>query len=122
MELMREELVELVASMMEEEGFEVYEPVPSEDYLPDLLAVYEEEGGSYQIAIQVEDCAGLETELAESRARHIARHCRASGEGFLLFIPMEWEELGREKFEEWGISDVAELIPVDVEFEEDGEV
>jgi len=117
--LSREELTEIIAAIMDEEGFEIYEPESEEKYLPDLLAVYTDESGEkQQIAVQVEDCQTLQTEEAEKRAKAIAEHCRWSGEGYLLTIPIECEDLGNQKFEEWGLSDVAELIPIGIEFEE----
>lgn len=121
--LTREELVELIAVLMEEEGFDLYEPeAEGEEYLPDFLAVFEnEEGERQQIAVQVEDCQTLQTEEAEKRAKAIAEHCRRSGEGFLFVVPIECEELGSEKFEEWGLSDVAEFVPIGIEFEEEEE-
>lgn len=121
--LSKEELVEIVAVLMEEEGFELYEPeAEGEEYLPDFLAVFEsEEGEKQQIAVQVEDCQNLETEEAERRAKTIAEHCRRSGEGFLFVVPIECEELGGKKFDEWGLSDVAEFVPIGIEFEEEEE-
>ncbi|WP_163328620.1 hypothetical protein GFV12_00440 [Desulfurobacterium thermolithotrophum] len=120
--LSREELIEVIAALMEEEGFEIYEVEVDEEYLPDFLAVYTDENGeNQQIAVQVEDCQTLETEEAEKRAKTIAEHCRRSGEGFLFVVPMECEELGKQKFEEWKLSDVAELIPIGIEFEEEEE-
>ncbi len=120
--LSREELIEIMAVLMEEEGFELYEPEADEEYLPDFLAVYEDENGErQQIAVQVEDCHTLETEEAEKRAKTIAEHCRRSGEGFLFVVPIECEELGSDKFEKWGLSDVAEFIPIGIEFEEETE-
>ncbi len=121
--LSKEELVEVMAVLMEEEGFELYEPeAEGEEYLPDFLAVFEnEEGEKQQIAVQVEDCQSLETEEAEKRAKTIAEHCRRSGEGFLFVVPIECEELGSKKFDEWGLSDVAEFVPIGIEFEEEEE-
>ena len=121
--LSREELVEIMAILMEEEGFDLYEPeAEGEEYLPDFLAVFEnEEGERQQIAVQVEDCRTLETEEAEKRAKAIADHCRRSGEGFIFVVPIECEELGKEKFEKWGLSDVAEFVPIGIEFEEEEE-
>ncbi len=120
--LTKEELMEIMAVLMEEEGFELYEPEADEEYLPDFLAVYEDENGEkQQIAVQVEDCNTLKTEEAEKRAKTIAEHCRRSGEGFLFVVPIECEELGNEKFEKWGLSDVAEFIPIGIEFEEETE-
>jgi len=121
--LSKEELVEVMAVLMEEEGFELYEPeTEGEEYLPDFLAVFEsEEGEKQQIAVQVEDCQSLETEEAEKRAKTIAEHCRRSGEGFLFVVPIECEELGSKKFDEWGLSDVAEFVPIGIEFEEEEE-
>ena len=117
--LSREELTEIIAAIMDEEGFEIYEPESEEKYLPDLLVVYTDESGEkQQIAVQVEDCQTLQTEEAEKRAKAIAEHCRRSGEGYLLTIPIECEDLGNQKFDEWGLSDVAELIPIGIEFEE----
>jgi len=119
-ELSREELVEIVAALMEEEGFELYEPEANEEYLPDFLGVFEDEDGEIrQVAVQVEDCRSLQTEEAEKRAKAIAEHCRRSGEGYVFVVPLECEELGNKKFEEWGLSDVAEFVPVGVEFEEE---
>ncbi len=118
--LSREELVEIVAALMEEEGFELYEPEANEEYLPDFLGVFEDEDGEIrQVAVQVEDCRSLQTEEAEKRAKAIAEHCRRSGEGYVFVVPLECEELGNKKFEEWGLSDVAEFVPVGVEFEEE---
>jgi hypothetical protein len=120
--LSREELIEIIAAIMDEEGFEIYEPESEEKYLPDFLAVYTDESGEkQQIAVQVEDCQTLQTEEAEKRAKAIAEHCRRSGEGYLLVIPIECEDLGNQKFDEWGLSDVAELIPIGIEFEEEEE-
>ncbi len=121
--LSREELIEVVAVLLEEEGFELYEPeAEGEEYLPDFIAVYEDENGErQQVAVQVEDCETLKTAEAEERARAIAEHCRRSGEGFLFIVPIECEELGSQKFEEWGLSDVAEFVPIGVEFEEEEE-
>jgi hypothetical protein len=121
--LTREELVELMAILMEEEGFEIYEPeAEGEEYLPDFLAVYEDEQGErQQIAVQVEDCNTLKTKEAEERAKAIAEHCRRSGEGYIFVVPIECEELGNEKFEQWGLSDVAEFVPIGIEFEEEEE-
>ncbi len=119
--LTKEELVEVMAVLMEEEGFDLYEPeAEGEEYLPDFLAVFEnEEGERQQIAVQVEDCQTLQTEEAEKRAKAIAEHCRRSGEGFIFVVPIECEELGNQKFEEWGLSDVAEFVPIGIEFEEE---
>ena len=121
--LTREELIEIMAILMEEEGFELYEPeAEGEEYLPDFLAVYEDENGErQQIAVQVEDCQTLKTEEAKSKAQTIAEHCRRSGEGFLFVVPLECEELGNQKFEEWGLFDVAEFVPIGIEFEEEEE-
>ena len=120
--LSREELIEIIAAIMDEEGFEIYEPESEEEYLPDFLAVYTDESGEkQQIAVQVEDCQTLQTEETEKRAKAIAEHCRRSGEGYLLAIPIECEDIGNQKFDEWGLSDVAELIPVGIEFEEEEE-
>ena len=120
--LSREELIEIMAAIMDEEGFEIYEPESEEEYLPDFLAVYTDESGEkQQIAVQVEDCQTLQTEETEKRAKAIAEHCRRSGEGYLLVIPIECEDIGNQKFDEWGLSDVAELIPVGIEFEEEEE-
>ncbi len=121
--LSREELIEVVATLLEEEGFELYEPeAEGEEYIPDLLAVFEnEEGERQQIAVQVEDCDTLRSEEAEKRAKAIAEHCRRSGEGFILVVPIECEDLGNQKFEEWGLSDVAEFVPIGIEFEEEEE-
>lgn len=120
--LSREELIEIMAAIMNEEGFEIYEPEAEEEYLPDFLAVYTDESGErQQIAVQVEDCQTLQTEEAEKRAKAIAEHCRRSGEGYLLAIPIECEDLGNQKFDEWELSDVAELIPIGIEFEEEEE-
>ncbi|GAB6076055.1 hypothetical protein [Desulfurobacterium crinifex] len=120
--LSREELIEIMAAIMNEEGFEIYEPEAEEEYLPDFLAVYTDESGErQQIAVQVEDCQTLQTEEAEKRAKAIAEHCRRSGEGYLLAIPIECEDFGNQKFDEWGLSDVAELIPIGIEFEEEEE-
>ncbi|ADY72744.1 hypothetical protein Dester_0085 [Desulfurobacterium thermolithotrophum DSM 11699] len=120
--LSREELIEVIAALMEEEGFEIYEVEADEEYLPDFLAVYTDENGeNQQIAVQVEDCQTLEAEESEKKAKTIAEHCRRSGEGFLFVVPMECEELGKQKFEEWELSDVAELIPIGIEFEEEEE-
>jgi len=121
--LSREELIEVMAVLMEEEGFELYEPeAEGEEYLPDFIAVFEnEEGERQQIAVQVEDCQTLQTEEAEKRAKAIAEHCRRSGEGFIFVVPIECEDLGSEKFEEWGLSDVAEFVPIGIEFEEEEE-
>ncbi len=121
--LSREELIEVVATLLEEEGFEIYEPkAEGEEYIPDILAVFEnEEGERQQIAVQVEDCDTLKSEEAEKRAKAIAEHCRRSGEGFILVVPLECEDLGNQKFEEWGLSDVAEFVPVGIEFEEEEE-
>ncbi len=101
-----------MAILMEEEGFEIYEPVAEgEEYLPDFLAVFEDESGErQQIAVQVEDCYTVRTEEAEKKAKAIAEHCRKSGEGFFFVVPLECEEEGKKKFEEWGLSDVAEFI------------
>ncbi|MEO2065703.1 MAG: hypothetical protein ABGX17_04290 [Desulfurobacteriaceae bacterium] len=121
--LTKEELMELMAILMEEEGFEIYEPeAEGEEYLPDFLAVYEnEEGERQQVAVQVEDCNTLNTEEAEKKAKAIAEHCRRSGEGFIFVVPIECEEEGSKKFEEWELSDVAEFIPIGIEFEEEEE-
>ena len=120
--LTKEELMELMAVLMEEEGFEIYEPEGGEEYLPDFLGVYEdEEGERQQVAVQVEDCNTLKTKEAEEKAKTIAEHCRRSGEGFIFVVPIECEEEGKKKFEEWGISDVAEFVPIGVEFEEEEE-
>ncbi|SMO54145.1 hypothetical protein SAMN06269117_10967 [Balnearium lithotrophicum] len=121
--LSREELIEVVATLLEEEGFEIYEPkAEGEEYIPDILAVFEnEEGERQQIAVQVEACDTLKSEEAEKRAKAIAEHCRRSGEGFILVVPIECEDLGNQKFEEWGLSDVAEFVPVGIEFEEEEE-
>jgi len=121
--LTKEELLELMAILMEEEGFEIYEPeAEGEEYLPDFLAVYEgEDGERQQIAVQVEDCNTLKTEEAEKRAKAIAEHVRRSGEGFIFVVPMECEEEGSRKFEEWGLSDVAEFVPIGIEIEEEDE-
>lgn len=119
-ELMKDELIEIVAAIMEEEGFELYEPEAEEEYLPDFLGVFEDENGEvHQVAVQVEDCRTLQTEEAEKKAKTIAEHCRRSGEGYVFVVPLECEETGKEKFEEWGLSDVAEFVPVGVEFEEE---
>ena len=121
-ELSREELIEIMAAIMDEEGFEIYEPEAEEEYLPDFLAVYTDESGErQQIAVQVEDCQTLQMEEAEKKAKVIAEHCRRSGEGYLLTVPIECEDLGNQKFDEWGLSDVAELIPIGIEFEEEEE-
>lgn len=121
-ELSREELIEIIAAVMNEEKFEVYEPEAEEEYLPDLLAVYTEENGEkQQIAVQVEDSRTLQTEEAEKRARAIAEHCRKSGEEYLFTVPLDCEEVCNQKFKEWGISDVAELVPLGMEFDEDEE-
>ncbi len=120
--LTKEELMELMAVLMEEEGFEIYEPEGDEEYLPDFLGVYEdEEGERQQVAVQVEDCNTLKTKEAEEKAKTIAEHCRRSGEGFIFVVPIECEEEGKRKFKEWGISDVAEFVPIGVEFEEEEE-
>jgi len=121
--LTKEELAEIMAILLEEEGFDIYVPkAEGEEYLPDFLAIFEdEEGERRQIAVQVEDCQTLQTEEAEKRAKAIAEHCRRSGEGFIFVVPIECEELGNKKFEEWGLSDVAEFIPIGIEFEEEEE-
>jgi len=121
--LTREELIEIMAVLMEEEGFEVYEPQSEEEeYLPDFLAVYEDENGErHQIAVQVEDCQTVDTEEAEARAKAIAEHCRMSGEGFIFVVPLECEEKGFNKFKEWGLEDIAEFVPIGIEFEEEEE-
>jgi len=121
--LTKEELIEIMAVLMEEEGFEIYEPeLEGEEYLPDFLAVYEDENGEKnQIAVQVEDCLTLDTEEAEKKAKAIAEHCRMSGEGFLFVVPLECEEKGMEKFKEWNLEDIAEFIPIGIEFEEEEE-
>ncbi len=120
--LTKEELMELMAVLMEEEGFEIYEPEGEEEYLPDFLGVYEDESGEkQQVAVQVEDCNTLKTKEAEEKAKTIAEHCRRSGEGFIFVVPIECEEEGKKKFEEWGISDIAEFVPIGVEFEEEEE-
>ncbi|WP_457680660.1 hypothetical protein [Thermovibrio sp.] len=121
--LTKEELLELMAILMEEEGFEIYEPeAEGEEYLPDFLGIYEDEKGErQQVAVQVEDCSTLKTEEAKKKAKTIAEHCRRSGEGFIFVVPIECEEEGRKKFEEWGLSDVAEFIPIGVEIEEEEE-
>ncbi|ADU96092.1 hypothetical protein [Thermovibrio ammonificans] len=121
--LSKEELVEIMAILMEEEGFEVYEPqAEGEEYLPDFIAVFEgEDGEVQQVAVQVEDCRSLETEEARKRAQAIADHCRRSGEGYIFVVPIECEDLGKEKFEEWKLSDVAEFVPIGIEFEEEQE-
>jgi hypothetical protein len=121
--LSREELLEVMAVLMEEEGFEVYEPEgPEGEPLPDFIAVFEtEDGDRQQVAVQVEDCNTVKTAEAEERAKAIAEHCRKSGEGFIFVVPIECEELGKEKFEEWKLGDVAEFVPVGIEFEEEEE-
>jgi hypothetical protein len=121
-ELSREELIGIMATIMDEEGFEIYEPEAEEEYLPDFLAVYTDENGErQQIAVQVEDCQTLQMEKTEKRAKTIAEHCRRSGEGYLIAIPIECEDIGNQKFDEWELSDVAELIPIGIEFEEEKE-
>ncbi|WP_457568337.1 hypothetical protein [Desulfurobacterium sp.] len=119
--LTREELAELMATVLEMEGFEVYDVDTDEEYKPDFLAVYKDEEVEYQIAIQVEDCQSLNSEEAENRAKAIAEHCRQSGEGFFISVPLECEEEGKEKLKEWNIGDVAELVPIGLEFEEEEE-
>ncbi|MEO2082985.1 MAG: hypothetical protein ABGX12_03040 [Desulfurobacteriaceae bacterium] len=121
--LTREELIEIMATIMEEEGFDIYEAeAEGEKYLPDFLGVFEnEEGEKQQVAVQVEDCNTLKTKEAEEKAKTIAEHCRKSGEGFLFVVPIECEDEGLKKFEEWELSDVAEFIPIGIEFEEEEE-
>jgi len=121
--LTREELLELTLILFEEEGFELYEPeAEGEEYLPDFIAVYEnEDGETHQIAVVVEDCDSLKSEEAEKRAKAVAEHVRRSGEGYIFIVPMECEEEGSRKFEEWGLGDVAEFVPIGVEFEEEEE-
>jgi hypothetical protein len=115
----KEELTEFIAVLMEDEGFSIYEVETEEEYKPDFLAVYKDDEHESQVAVQVEDCDTLKTEEAEKRAKTIAEHCRKSGEGYLFVVPIGCEELGREKFESWGISDVAEFLPIGLKFEEE---
>ena len=100
-----------MAILMEEEGFEIYEPVAEgEEYLPDFLAVFEDESGErQQIAVQVEDCYTVRTEEAEKKAKAIAEHCRKSGEGFFFVVPLECEEEGKKKFEECKVCNVLDF-------------
>ncbi|MEO2069306.1 MAG: hypothetical protein ABGX27_07335 [Desulfurobacteriaceae bacterium] len=120
--LTKEELIEVMAALMDAEGFELYEPEGDEEYLPDFLAVFfDEDGEQRQIAVQVEDCQTILTPEAEAKAKTIAEHCRRSGEGFIFSVPLECEKLGKEKFDEWGLSDVAEFVPIGIEFEEEEE-
>ncbi len=117
--LKKEELIEFIATLMEDEGFSIYEVETEERYKPDFLAVYRDDENESQVAVQVEDCDTLKTEEAERRAKAIAEHCRKSGEGYLLVVPIGCEELGKEKFESWGIADVAEFLPIGLKFEEE---
>jgi len=119
--LTREELAELMATVLEMEGFEVYDVETDEEYKPDFLAVYKDEEVEYQIAVQVEDCESINSSLAEERAKAIAEHCRQSGEGFFISVPLECEQIAQDKLKEWDIEDVAELVPIGLEFEEEEE-
>ncbi len=119
--LLRDELVELMATVLEMEGFEVYDVETDDVYKPDFLAVYKDEEVEYQIAVQVEDCDSIDTPSAKERANAIAEHCRQSGEGFFISVPLECEDKAQNKLKEWEVEDVAELVPIGLELEEDEE-
>ena len=119
--LTREELAELMATVLEMEGFEIYDVETDEVYRPDFLAVYKDDEVEYQIAVQVEDCESINSTLAEDRAKAIAEHCRQSGEGFFISVPLECEQTAQNKLKEWDIEDVAELVPIGLELEEEEE-
>ena len=116
----REDLINIVAVFLDKQGVKPYEieakEDEDEDLLPDMVGVTKKEV-EVQIAIQVETCETLESEEAEKRANAIAEHVRKSGEGYMLFVPAECEEIAEEKIKEWEIDDVVDVIPLGFEEE-----
>ncbi len=124
-EMTKTELEEILLVLLESEGFGLYEVDSKEEYKPDFIAIYEEEEEDSQddalpqIAVQVEDCQTIKNEETKKKALAIAEHCRVSGEGFVIVVPENCEQEAREILRELKIEDVAELLSVRGDFEQE---
>ena len=120
----RQQLLNIVALFLSQQGLEVYEARPKNEgveFVPDYLALLKrkvEVEVEHRIDVIVETCESIEEDETREKLISIVEDARKANEGIMLFVPSSCSERSKEVLEELKISDIIKIVPLSFRIKE----